>query len=128
MLIPAGTVLAPLEPESGADQAPLPTRRRSPQKRVAGDRFRAVNDFVDVTLRSLTRTEGFVWMTLWRNTRHGLARASYNSLARTCGCRRATIATALRSLRDKGLVSIVRQGGKGRGPNIYRLRSVTDGT
>jgi hypothetical protein len=126
MIIPAGTVLEPLEPEQ--EMAPSPARpRRVASRRGTGDRFQAINSFVDVTLRSLTRTEGFVWLTLWRDTRNGLARTSYASLARTCGCRRATVATALRSLREKGLVTIVRQGGKGQGANVYRVRSTVEG-
>jgi hypothetical protein len=120
MIIPPGTVLEPLEPER--EMAPAsPKPRRSASKRGTVDRFQVINAFVDITLRSLTRTEGFVWLTLWRDTRNGLARTSYASLSRTCGCRRATVATALRSLREKGLVTIVQRGGKGQGTNVYRL-------
>ena len=123
MIIPPGTVLAPLEPENDETNPPSPPRRRS-RKRYTGDRFGEINAFVDATLRSLTRTEAFIWLTLWRDSRHGLARTSYESLARTCGCRRATIGIALRSLRSKGLVEVVRRGGKGKGANVYRLRRV----
>ena len=123
MIIPAGKTLAPLEPES--DEAPAPPPgRRVPRKRHTADRFGEINSFVDVTMRSLTRTEALVWFVLWRDSRHGLARTSYASLARTCGCRRATVGVALQTLREKGLVQVVRQGGKGRGSNVYRLRSV----
>jgi hypothetical protein len=122
MIIPPGTVLAPLEPER-EEARPQPPLRRSTAQRGSQDRFQVINTFVDCTLRSLTRTEGFVWLTLWRDTRKGVARTSYASLARTCGCRRATVATALRSLREKGLVTVVRRGGKGQGTNVYRLCS-----
>ena len=125
MIIPAGTVLAPLEPESDDSPASPPSRRVF-RKRDVGDRFGEINAFVDVTLRSLTRTEACVWLILWRDSRHGLARASYASLARTSGCRRATVGIALRSLREKGLVEVVRRGGKGQGTNVYRLRSVVE--
>ncbi len=123
MIIPAGKVLAPLEPE--ADETPLSTpARRFSRKQNVGDRFGEINAFVDVTLCSLTRTEACVWLILWRDSRHGLARTSYASLARTTGCRRATVGLALRSLREKGLVEVVRRGGKAQGANVYRLRSI----
>jgi hypothetical protein len=126
MIIPPGKTLAPLEPEP--DETPAsPPRRRVPRKRHTADRFGAINSFVDVTLRSLTRTEALVWVVLWRDTRHGLARTSYAGLARTSGCRRATVGIALRSLREKGLLEVVRRGGKGQGSNVYRLRSVVEG-
>jgi hypothetical protein len=114
VIIPAGTVLAPLEPESD-EKPPSTLTRREPRRPKTGDRFGEINAFVDLTLRALTRTEGFVWLVLWRDSRNGLSRTSYASLARTCGCRRATVALALRSLR-----------GKGRGASVYRLRSVVE--
>ena len=103
MIIPAGTVLAPLEPESD-EKPPSTPARREPRRRKTGDRFVEINSFVDITLRSLTRTEACVWLVLWRDSRHGLSRTSYASLARTSGCRRATVGIALRSLREKGLI------------------------
>ncbi len=89
---------------------------------VVKDRFDNINAFVDVTIRSLTRAEALIWLTIWRDTRHGYARTSYSSLAKTCGCRRATVTVALRRLREKGLIEIVRRGGRGIGANIYRVR------
>ena len=122
MILPPGAVLPPLEPEV-EPPSPATRRRRSPPKRHRGDRFRCINDFVDVHIRSLTRAEALIWLTLWRDTRDGLARTSYSSLSRTCGCRRATVTNALRGLREKGLIEVVQRGGKGFGANIYRVCS-----
>ncbi len=92
-------------------------------KAKAGERFAVLNAFVDFGLADLSRVELAVWLILYRDTRpDGIARTSYDDLARRAGCNRRNVGRALRRLERRGLLKIVHRGGLRRGPSRYRVR------
>ena len=120
-IIPPGEVLRAKETSDASPEGPPKSPSRKPK--ASSDRFSSINAFVDITMKGLTRAEALVWVTLWRDTRNGLARPSMGYLARRVGCDRRTICRALRELCRRGLVELVRRGAKGGGTNVYRLRA-----
>lgn len=94
------------------------------KKRGAAGRFGAINRFIDETMRSLPATAALVWLVLWRDERGGTVTASYGSLRERTGRSRRAVAYALDQLEAAGLLKVVRRGGPGAGPNVYRLYSV----
>lgn len=105
-----------------------PPRRGGPKgtpsaaKAKAGERFALLNTFVDFGLAGLSRAEVAVWLVLYRDTKDGTARTSYDDLARRGGLNRRNVGRALRTLGERGMVKTIRKGGLGRGPSSYRLR------
>jgi DNA-binding transcriptional ArsR family regulator len=93
-------------------------------KSKAGERFAVLNAFVDCALADLTRAEIAVWFVLFRDTRDGTARTSYDEIARRAGINRRNVGRALRRLEGRGLVKAVHRGGLRRGVSRYRLRGV----
>lgn len=101
--------------------------RRSPNrirgKSGVAQRWRALNDFIDVTMRDLNRTEAVVWLVLFRDARvNGLVRSAQLDLARRIGVSERTIRTALKSLKGSRLVEELRKGSPEGGPSLYRIR------
>ena len=101
--------------ESKGDKASKP-------KGKTGERFALLNTFVDFALADLSRADIAVWLVLYRDTREGTARTSYDDLARRAGLNRRTVGRALRRLQARGLVQIVHRGGLRRGMSRYRVR------
>jgi hypothetical protein len=104
-------------------------RHRSPgtgskPKGKTGERFAVLNSFVDFALAGLNRREIAVWLVLYRDTREGTARTSYDDLARRAGLARRNVGRALRRLELLGLLQVVHRGGLGRGPSRYRVRGL----
>jgi DNA-binding transcriptional ArsR family regulator len=100
--------------------------RGKPKGRTAaGERFQVLNTFVDFTLADLTRAEIAVWLVLYRDTRDGTARTSYDDIARRAGLNRRNVGRAVRRLEGRGLVEVVRRGGLGRGVSRYRVRALS---
>jgi len=96
-------------------------------KRAAAGRWRTFNLFIDATLRTLPRAELAVWLTLYRDARpDGLARTGQADLARRAGCNVGTVKRAVAGLARRGLLAVVRRGGIGRGPSVYRLRAAAE--
>jgi hypothetical protein len=95
-----------------------------PPKGKAGERFAVLNGFVDFTLAELSRREIAVWLVLFRDTRDGTARTSYDDIARRAGLNRRNVGRALRQLEGQGLVQVVHRGGLRRGPSRYRVRGL----
>ena len=95
-------------------------------KAKARERFAVLNDFVDFTLPDLSRAEIAVWLVLYRDTRGGTARTSYDDLARRAGCDRRNVGRALRRLERLGLLKVVHRGGLRRGVSRYRVRPLPD--
>jgi DNA-binding transcriptional ArsR family regulator len=93
-------------------------------KTKAGERFKVLNAFVDFPLADLTRAEIAVWLVLYRDTRDGTARTSYDGLARRAGLNRRTVSRALRQLERRGLVKVVHRGGMRRGVSRYRVHGL----
>ena len=127
-VLPPGVTMAPL-PSPAAEVAhtrPLAKAARSGQRggrqRHPG-RFDTLNGFVDARMGSLSRGAALVWLCLWRDTKpNGLARTGVEDLAGRIGGNRSTVLRALRVLVDEGLVEVVRKGGIGRGPSVYRVK------
>jgi DNA-binding MarR family transcriptional regulator len=88
---------------------------------MRGERFAALNAFVDFALAGLTRREIAVWLVLYRDTREGTARTGYDDIARRAGLNRRNVGRALRQLEARGLVQVVHRGGLGRGVSRYRV-------
>ena len=90
----------------------------------AGERFIVLNVFVDVALAELSRAEAAVWLVLFRDTRDGTARASYEDVARRAGLNRRNVGRAARRLERRGLVQVVHRGGLRQGASRYRVRGL----
>ncbi len=93
-------------------------------KAKAGERFAVLNAFVDFALAHLSRGEIAVWLVLFRDTRDGTARTSYDDLARRGGLNRRNVGRAIRRLEARGLLKTVHRGGLRRGASRYRVRGL----
>lgn len=93
-------------------------------KAVTGERFAMLNAFVDFSLAGLTRGEIAVWFVLYRDTRNGTARTSYDDLARRVGMNRRNVGRAVHRLKARGLLCLVYQGGFRRGASRYAVRAL----
>jgi len=91
-------------------------------KSKAGERFAVLNSFVDFALANLSRAEVAVWLVLFRDTRDGTARTSYDDIARRAGLNRRNVSRALRRLEGAGLLRVVHRGGLRRGASRYLVR------
>jgi hypothetical protein len=100
------------------------TRKESTLKGKPGSRFAVLNAFVDFTLRGLSRAEMAVWLILYRDTREGLARTAVSDIARRAGCNRGTVFRAIGELKWRGLLTVLRRGGLGRGSSRYRVHAL----
>jgi hypothetical protein len=127
-IIPVGE-----EPPRMDDGRPAPSNRRNTKepkgkresgKAKTGERFRVLNAFVDFSLADLSRAEVAVWLVLYRDTRDGTARTSYDDLARRAGLNRRTVGRALRQLEWRGFVQVVHRGGLRQGVSRYHVRGL----
>lgn len=94
------------------------------QKRESGGtvwKIKMFNRFIDETLTGLPSTAAVLWLTLFRFERQGIARASLNTLAKRMGVDRKTVDRNMRLLYKHKLIKKERQGGIGKGSNVYRL-------
>jgi hypothetical protein len=127
-VIPVGGELPPMDEPgpapSGRFQRGGPKGRPGGRKAKAAERFAMLNGFVDFALADLSRAEVAVWLVLYRDTREGTARTSYDDLARRAGCNRRNVGRALRLLERRGLLKIVFRGGLRRGASRYRVRGL----
>jgi len=124
-IIPVGQEPPPMCVRDSDRRPHLPKARAGSKpkgKAAAGERFRVLNSFVDFTLADLSRVEIAAWLVLYRDTRDGTARTSYDDLARRAGCNRRNVGRAIRRLERRGLLKVVHRGGLGRGPSRYRVR------
>ncbi|EMI52186.1 helix-turn-helix domain-containing protein [Rhodopirellula sallentina] len=94
--------------------------RRKPKRQTA-DRFAVLNAFADFTAKELRRSELLVWLTLYRDTREGVATTSQRDIANRCGIDRKTVERSIASLIDRGLLIVVKSGGFRRGSASYRV-------
>ncbi len=127
-IIPVGEEPPPME---GPGPAPSSNGRQRHQAGVRdkakgkpGERFAVFNAFVDFSLGELSRAEIAVWLILFRDTRDGTARTSYDDLARRAGLNRRNVGRAVRQLEALGLVKVVHRGGLRRGVSRYRVRGL----
>ena len=105
-----------------------PKGRPGGAKAKAGERFAVFNAFVDFALADLPRAEIAVWLVLFRDTRDGTARTSYDDLARRAGCNRRNVGRAARRLERLGLLKVVHRGGLRRGVSRYRACALPKGS
>lgn len=85
-------------------------------------RFYDLNNFVDVSMRDLTRVEIAVWLSLFRSARDRTVRLSREQIAEASGCSVKATGRAIHSLIAKKLVRQITKGSLNRGPSIYRIR------
>jgi DNA-binding transcriptional ArsR family regulator len=130
-IIPVGEELPPME---GPGPAPSSNGRQRHEggaggraKGKKGERFAVLNAFVDFALAGLSRAEIAVWLVLYRDTREGTARTSYDDIARRAGLNRRNVGRAVRRLEGRGLVKVVHRGGLRRGVSRYRVRGLPKG-
>ncbi len=121
-----------LPPSNGRPERPLdrsrPKGKQAGAKSKTGQRFAVLNEFVDFALADLSRAEIAVWLVLYRDTRNGTARTSYDDLARRAGLNRRNVGRALRRLEKRGLVKTIHRGGPRQGASRYRVQGLpTDG-
>jgi len=116
---PAAPVVGRANNEPARDKA---NTKRNPDCRPTRDRFEMLNKFADFTAGKLNRSELLVWLTLYRDTRDGIAKTGQADLARRTGLGERTVRWALDRLERRGLLVVVRQGGLRRGPSNYRVQ------
>lgn len=90
--------------------------------KVPRERFATVNEFVDVAMRCLSGVDVKVWLTVWRDTRHGTACVSNRELGLRSGHDERSVRRAVRTLVRSGWLEVVKRGGIGRGASVYRVR------
>lgn len=100
------------------------TGKPSKQPKDGAARFRVLNDFVDVALSSIPKTDAVVWLVLYRDTRDGVARTSQRDIARRTGLCRRTVVSCVQRLRDAGLLAVEHQGGLTGGMSVYRVKGI----
>jgi hypothetical protein len=99
-----------------------PATAKVKSKAKAGSRFAVINNFIDVTMKGLSRAEVAVWLLLFRDTkREGLARTAQTDLARRAGTTTRTVERAVKALERRGLLTVVHRGGLRKGPSSYRV-------
>jgi hypothetical protein len=125
-IIPVGEEPRPMDgpAPSGRPHRGKPKGKPTDGKSKAGERFAVLNAFVDSALTGLSRAEIAVWLVLYRDTRDGTARTSYDDLARRAGINRRNVGRAVRRLECLGLVKVVHRGGLRRGASRYRVRGL----
>src|SRR5688500_15654644 len=119
-VIPVGGEPPPMDRPQPSSNGRHPGRAKG----KTTDRFAVLNNFVDFTLAGLRRAEIAVWLVLYRDTRDGTARTSYDDIARRAGLNRRNVGRAVRQLEGRGLVQVVHRGGLGRGASRYRVRGL----
>ncbi len=98
------------------------TARRKTTKLQSRLRFELLNTFVDSGMADLSRAELAVWLILYRDTRRdGIARPAVDDLARRGGMNRTTAIRALKRLRGRQMVQVLKRGGLNRGASHYRV-------
>jgi predicted transcriptional regulator len=127
-VIPVGAELPPMDGPSPAPSRRFdrnrPDGKPAGAKAKAGERFAVLNAFVDFALAELSRSEIAVWLVLFRDTRDGTARTSYDDIARRAGLNRRNVGRAVRRLEARGMVKVVHRGGLRRGVSRYRVRGL----
>lgn len=117
----------PADPTPKATGGPPTDKTKGAGKgksRNTADRFGCINAFVDCSLADLTRAELATWLTLWRDTRNGVASTSTRNIARRIGASCRAVTESLASLQRRGLLSVVHQGGMNRGVSVRRVHPI----
>jgi hypothetical protein len=122
-ILKGAATLPPMRPSKQVQATPTGGRRVASNagKKQTGDRFAVLNTFVDCTQAKLTGLEVKVWLTMYRDTRHGTVSTAQADIAKRAGATLRGVQKALASLIKKGLVVLLVQGGLNRGPSRYRI-------
>src|SRR4051794_15082013 len=95
-----------------------PPAGRKTSERDSRLRFEVLNAFVDIGMADLSRAELAVWFILYRDTRRdGTATTAAGDLARRAGIDRRSVIRALKRLRDRRMLQVLRRGGLNRVPS-----------
>jgi hypothetical protein len=95
--------------------------RSANKQRYYREWFRNLAAFVDEGVRTLSRSELAVYLTLMRDTRpDGTARAGLDDLARRGGMSKRSASRAVQSLVNRGVLRIIRHGVPGK-PTLYTI-------
>lgn len=116
-ILPPDAVLRP----DGHEEPARPVKAKG---RLRAARFAALNAFVDfgVAAGKLTPAEALVWLVLFRDTKgNGTARTAQADIARRAGLSVRGVKKAIRGLRAKGFLNVVRRGRLNVGPSTYRV-------
>lgn len=105
--------------EHAHPKKPPENKRNSKQK--TGDRFRLLNEFIDFSLRDLSRNELAVWLVLYRDSRDGIARTGQTDIAKRIGRSRRTVIRIVSRLEACGLLQVVHRGSLTQGTSTYRV-------
>ena len=119
-------VLAPMASASARPASRGPANKPASKKTaLTANRFRVVNEFVDVSMAELTGAELATWMVLWRDTKpDGTVKTSMGEVARRAGKSRRAVVDAVATLNERGLLTVVYRGGLNRGNNVYRVHGI----
>jgi len=89
----------------------------------ATERWAMLNQFVDVTMSTLTPRQIKVWLTLFRDSKNGVAQTAQTYIASRTGLRRPTVSAVIAELEARGLVRTIHSGGLNRGISRYEIRA-----
>jgi DNA-binding MarR family transcriptional regulator len=91
-------------------------------KRQSTHRFRALNLFVDETMRGLEPAVVAVWLVLFRCARpDGFARVGIGGIVTRTGLSKSTVKRAIGKLKQLGMLKTVTRGRAGRGVSAYLI-------
>ena len=110
----------------------LPTNARKGRTAVRNpdsiERFKTMNDFADLSARSVDTTAQAVWWILFRETKpNGHSCISHSQIAVRIGSCRRTVVRATQQLEAAKLISVVRRGGLNGGTSTYKVHGTSKG-
>ncbi len=79
------------------------------------------NKWADLLVGGLPPVPALVWAVLYRHAQEGVVTRANSTLGRDLGVSKETIKRAIKLLRNKKLLQVVRQGGMQVGATTYRL-------
>lgn len=98
------------------------TRKPRTRNAAAIGRFQTMNEFIDLSARTVAPTAQAVWFVLFRETKpNGLASISFNQIADLIGLKRRAAMRAVQELEDAKLLTVVKRGRLNAGPSTYRI-------
>ena len=117
-ILPPDAIFRP--DEEPARPAPAAKAKRGSGR---GERFAVLNAFTDCALATLTGAEVKTWLILFRDAKAatGTSRTGQADIARRAGLSLRAVKLALRILRAKGMVQVVRRGRLNAGPSVYGI-------
>jgi hypothetical protein len=88
----------------------------------SGNRWAALNAFVDAVLADATEAETRVWLVIFRDVKPGgLARIGMTDIACRTGMTRRAVVNAVAGLKKRGVIEVTSRGSINGNPNTYRV-------